>query len=373
MEPSRTKTSGADILRGLAILMVVVYHAFGPTYGFCLPWNGWTRDFAASPSPQLFWFYPVTFGWCGVALFFVLSGFCIHLSYLRSAPFVLSHFFWRRFWRIYPAYLLALLTFTVINRVNPASASGARQIVSHLLLVQNFSEETFFGINPSFWSIAVEVQLYLLFPILIYIRSRIGIGGCLLVTFALGMIWRVVAVSVWGIPDLHVAPAFSSPLMTWFDWTLGAYVAERFFKGERAITRGWIGFTILIPLFVVSTFYKPLTSFSFSLAAAISAIALDAALQVRWRPGLWVTGLSFIGTISYSVYLWHQPRLLDAAFRLKRLVGSPSAAWLGVAVLLIGGSWLSFRLFELPAIDAGKVLWRRLHLKSKGRASQNQP
>src|SRR5258708_24994291 len=91
---------GADVLRGAAILMVMIYHGFGRVYGFYLPWNGYWRDFRRPPDALLIPGYPLSLGWAGVALFFVLSGFCIHLSFLRASRFTNRQFFWRRFWRI---------------------------------------------------------------------------------------------------------------------------------------------------------------------------------------------------------------------------------------------------------------------------------
>src|SRR6476469_3517467 len=112
-EQNRAGTYGADVLRGVAILMVIAYHSFGSAWGWYVPWNGWLRDFSHAPSQPLLWFYPITFGWAGVALFFVISGFCIHYSFLRSGQFEAGQFFWRRLWRIYPAYIVALLTVTL--------------------------------------------------------------------------------------------------------------------------------------------------------------------------------------------------------------------------------------------------------------------
>ena len=341
--------------------MVVIYHAFGPHYGYYLPWSGWFRDFKAPPSQPFLWFYPITFGWAGVALFFVLSGFCIHLSFLRSKNFGSPRFFWRRFWRIYPAYVIALLAFCTLNRLNIFSRSGVEQFVSHALLLHNFRESTFFGIVPAFWSIATEVQLYLLFPLLLVLRSRFGIIGCIIVTFSLGLFWRAVAVYRWGLADHVITPALSSPMMTWFDWTLGAFVAERFHHGGRAFSHNRIWLSLLIPIFVASTLYKPLTTFSFSLAATIAAIVLDAALYIPWRKHSWVTGLAFIGLISYSLYLWHQPLLYLVIPHVRHFTDSSIIAWSVLIYLMIAGSWISFRLIELAGMDIGDSLWQRLH------------
>jgi peptidoglycan/LPS O-acetylase OafA/YrhL len=359
MDHIKTKSYGADILRGLAIISVVVYHAFGSAYGFFIPWNGWVRDFNRPPSQLILWFYPITFGWAGVALFFVISGFCIHFSFLRSKSFSFKNFFWRRFWRIYPTYIVSLITFTILGHINIFSSFGAMQFFSHALFLHNFMSSTYFlGINPSFWSIATEVQLYLLFPVLIFIRSRFGILGCLQITFIVGLLWRIVAVYVRGLPENPITSTFTFPLMTWFDWTLGAFVAEHFFNDNCAFNRKSIYLAFLLPFFVASTLFKPLTIFSFTLAAIVAAIFLDAALHISWRKSHVVTFLAFIGAISYSLYLWHQPLLYPIIHTIENFTGSAFLTLLGLSTLTIAGSWISFRIFEKVGIRIGDLLWK---------------
>jgi peptidoglycan/LPS O-acetylase OafA/YrhL len=352
-----TNSRGADILRGCAIVMVVMYHCFGSVYGYSLPWSGWIRDFRSAPSQPFMWFYPISFGWTGVALFFVLSGFCIHLSFLRSSHFEIRRFFWRRFWRIYPAYVVALLAFTLLHRINGSTLDGATQFISHALLIHDVSDSTFFGINPSFWSIATECQLYMLFPAFLFLRSKFGLMRSLFVVFALGFVWRITAACLWGFPDYFITPAFTSPFMTWFDWTLGAFVAERFYEGRRAFPQHRLLLLVILLLFAASTLFKPTTMFSFGLAAAGSAIILDTALHARWgkKNGM-VNSIAFIGMISYSIYLWHQPLLLPITSRLIPRLGSPFASWMILVVCVISGSWLSFRLFEKSGTRIGEAL-----------------
>lgn len=355
-----SKNYGAEILRGIAILMVVSYHIFGPLFGWSLPWKGLLRDFQSQRHHELLWFYPVTFGWAGVALFFVLSGFCIHLSFLRSKSFNAGHFFWRRFWRIYPAYAIALVVFTALNHVNIFSLQGAMQFLTHALFLHNLRGSTFMEINGSFWSIATEMQLYILFPLLLFIRSRLRIEGCILITLIIGLIWRGLAVYFWGIPEHIITPALSSPLMTWFDWTLGAYVAERLYHDRQAFSRKRVWLAVLLPLFVASTLFKPFTLFSFSLAAVTSAVVLDSALHVYWRKGFMITSLSLIGLLSYSLYLWHQPLVFRVHFYLFKFIGSSVVAWFLLIPIVITGSWVSFRFFEQIGILIGDSIWNRL-------------
>lgn len=341
--------------------MVFIYHSFGSVYGFFLPWKGWFRDFSGPPSNQLLWFYPITYGWAGVSLFFVLSGFCIHLSFLRNKTFNVSHFFWRRIWRIYPAYILALLTFIILNHINILSRSGATQFLSHALLIHNFMNSTFFGINASFWSIATEAQLYLLFPLLLFFRSRFGISQCLFITFFLGLIWRATAVWIWGLPDYLITPPLTFPLMTWFDWTLGAFVAERFFYKNHAFTQRRIWLSVCLPVFIASTLFKPLTTFSFSLAAVVAAIILDAALHMSWRKHFLAAPLAFIGAVSYSLYLWHQPLIFRIVYHLQSITNSTIAAWFLLFPFMVAVSWMSFRIVEKLGIYIGDSLWKHRH------------
>jgi len=350
---------GADVLRGIAILSVLLYHAFGRLYGFYVPWNGYWRDFHNPPSRQILFFYPVSFGWAGVALFFVLSGFCIHTSFLRSPRFSNAQFFWQRFWRIYPAYLLAMVAFAAMERLDLTAPGGLKQLLAHVLLIHNFHPSSLFGLNPSFWSIATEVQLYLLFPVLLLVRRRWGMGRCLAVTLAAGLAGRVVAVALWGLPEHVISPAFSWPVMTWFDWTLGAYVAERALQKQTAFRKHALWLAILVPAFVLSTLCKPLMIFSFSLAAAASAVVLDLMVRSRFRENFVLTGLAFVGLISYSVYLWHQPLLSRFPVWFGRLA-PPWVAGIATAMALALLSWLSYRFIERQGSKLGKGLWDRM-------------
>ncbi len=350
---------GADILRGVAILLVVLYHSFGRLYGFYLPWNGYWRDFHHPPSQAFMFCYPISFGWAGVALFFALSGFCIHTSFLRSPRFTSAQFFWHRFWRIYPAYLVALASLACLEGLDLTAPGAVKQLLAHALLVHNLHGASLFGFNPSFWSIATEVQLYLLYPLLLLMRRRWGMGGCLAVTFAVGLAARALAVALWGLPGHVINTAFSWPFMSWFDWTLGAYVAERAAQQQRAFRNHALWLAALAPGFVVSTLFKPLMIFSFCLAAAASAVVLDSMVRLRWRNNPVLTSLAFVGLVSYSLYLWHQP-LLEMLPRWFGRLAPPWAAGLASAAAIALVSCLSYRLLEREGSRLGKRLWDRL-------------
>src|ERR1700687_2510585 len=146
-----------DILRGIAIAAVILCHFYGAVSSgqdYLAYTKFWFDVYARPPSWWLL--YPLSFGWTGVALFFVVSGYVIHLSFLRDRHFSWRKYASRRFWRIYPAYAVALIGFALWFSV----PFWSREFILHAILLHNATDATFFGsINGSFWSLAVECQL----------------------------------------------------------------------------------------------------------------------------------------------------------------------------------------------------------------------
>ncbi len=356
-----------DQVRGFAVLFVLVYHALGASYGVGLQWNGgWMRDFAALPRTYLP-FLPLSLGWSGVAIFFVVSGFCIHLSHEQSQRKEWKVFFLRRLFRIYPPYLVAFLFFALIfptTRLHWQGTEGLAQIVSHGLVLHNLKEEWFYGVNGSLWSIAVEAQLYLLYPALCWLVRKAGWRGALLAAAACELPLR-------AIMSFHALPCWlwASPFYYWLSWSLGAKLADDFLK-KRPL--GWTGRTF--PLWVLLTvtadfFCRPLASFSFLFAALAATEAVAWLLQhpearaPRWFPS---AGLQWAGVVSYSVYLIHQPLVLwvgqsltylRAPYRLHTSLIFLCTLAFGAVILWLAR--LFYRRVERPSIEAGKRLIAR--------------
>ncbi len=94
-----------------------------------------------------------------------------------------------------------------------------------------------FGVNPSFWSLATEWQLYLLYPVLWVVRARFGSRGMLTFAFLVSFSIRVAAELRYPHePPMWIAMA---ALTLWFDWTLGAYLCDAYAVAEvmRSIKR----------------------------------------------------------------------------------------------------------------------------------------
>lgn len=360
-----------DQVRGVAILLVVGFHALGASFGMDqLQWHGWFRDFNVPHS--FLALLPLTLGWSGVPIFFVVSGFCIHLSHKHSKQKSLSVFFVRRFFRIYPPYLVALAFFAFLfplSRVTLNSLHDVAQVGSHILLIHNFDNRSFFGINSAFWSIAVEVQLYVLYPLLLLVVRRFGWRGALWATGATEVALRSIA----GAYDLwngSPPPAWfiGNPFIYWFSWSIGAGIADDCMKrGPIILSRSpvWVWPTVAL----VSYFFRPLSSFCpliMALAAANIISVLLTRPDVRLPvPRVVRDHLCRVGVLSYSLYLLHQPPLGIAPWALRRAFPNhhcnPLVIFLGCLLcygFVLAASRLFFKIVELPSIELGKWIVR---------------
>ncbi|MGA3284562.1 MAG: acyltransferase [Verrucomicrobiota bacterium] len=370
-----------DYIRGIAIIAVLLVHTLSTACGHDeLPWRGWFRDFSVPVS--FLCFLPLSFGQAGVAIFFVVSGFCIHMSFQQQGQ-RWGSFFIRRFFRIYPPYLAALILFTLLvmkyTRLNFHSQYVWMQLLTHLFLIHNCHPLTFTGINGSFWSLAIEAQLYLLYPALLVLVAKLGwrrtlviLAGCeSLIRGMDGLIQTVGATDTIG---GHISWLFAnSPLGYWFSWAIGAFIADAFLKNQ---TLPFIKTspTLWLALAIISYFVKPLDPFRFLLFAVATAVVTSKLLSGA-RPKIKVPAFSLevlrkIGLWSYSIYLLHQP-LLGIYFSaivgvLPRNHYSPvvqlllsEVTWLAV----IPSSILWYKLFELPSIALGKRIIRKIDIR----------
>jgi peptidoglycan/LPS O-acetylase OafA/YrhL len=164
--PQRQRLAGLDGLRGLAALYVVVFHIFLRAF------PGYPVDHAP------FWASWFIYGRFAVVVFIVLSGFSLALSPARHGWRLdgTSRFAQRRARRILPAYWAALaFSLAVAWLIIPQPGQGVPSLGSVLangLFVQNFAPAHL--PNAAFWSMAVEAQLYIAFPLLLLMVRRWG-------------------------------------------------------------------------------------------------------------------------------------------------------------------------------------------------------
>ena len=367
--PTRARWERVDQLRGLAALAVVLCHMAVSAYlsapnldGGPWPWLGVTLGF----------------GYLGVPLFFVISGFCIHLPHARTLAAAdpetaapdWKRFFARRFWRLYPPYLGALVVALALWWLAGGSTSWL-VVTTQALLVHTFHTATFDGVNPPAWTLAVEAQLYAAYPIVFWLIARLGSWRALGAVLAVTMAYRVVLALV-PLPFELAGPAWELFLARWLEWVLGAMVAE-WAAGRLALPRvlrtPWPGLTVLggglwiewhtgsYGLYIVK---EPVYGVAF-------ALLLYAALAHERRGLPWAAEryLGRVGVYSYSLYLLHRPIQLAfeplvrevATWPLVIALGMPSSLLIMGATtpLVLWASRIFYRYCERPSIQRSQT------------------
>ena len=266
-------------------------------------------------------------------------------------------FFQRRARRILPPYyaalvlsillgawLLAARTHTLYDESRPITAWG---VVAHILLIQNLHLRTLYQISSPFWSIAVECQVYLLFPFLLLLRRTLGNAAVLGGTYIAGL---VVGNAVDGTQFVGLSPMFP------FYFALGMFAAE-VICGKRTKLYVWIGASAAVVFLAFSL--NPVllkTLWAHLLVAICGMCALIVCAQwpgnpltrlCAWRPVAWV------GSFSYSLYLVHFPVQQLIWQDMVRPMGLSKEATFAIMVTIgtasiVLFSYLFYLVFERP-------------------------
>jgi peptidoglycan/LPS O-acetylase OafA/YrhL len=356
-----------DALRGIAALGVVLHHAVSQTGGAV---------------PNNLFQYPVKliqlvslFGYIGVFLFFVISGFCIHLQWARARAagqprkITFVEFWKRRLRRLYPAYLIALALFLGVTALT-AGIDVTRfflyDLVMHLLMLHNLDPHTCYSINGVFWTLAVEEQLYLAYFLLLYLRNRWGWGPTLIICGLARVGWFFFAHYVWlatgfGLPVPEAAASH------WLTWALGAIAVEAAFglvqlpKWCRSVWLGGLAvvtasvISVTLPLIHKDTFVHdfgwllmhPMWGLGFFILVNRTVWAETGWLTTLRRP-LLVTAFASVGVISYSLYLTHVLVITQSWwFTIQRLPLMLNTLLI-VIPATIAFAWLFFQFCEKP-------------------------
>jgi peptidoglycan/LPS O-acetylase OafA/YrhL len=326
-----TRMRGLDALRGMACLAIVLYHC---------------TDQSAKAVPANLLHYPVravqfaiSQTYISVFLFFVISGFCIHLQWARSRaagqepkiPFV--PFWKRRIRRLYPPYAIALALYLVLTAWT-VGLDVTRFVVydvgMHLLMLHNLDSHTAYSINGIFWTLAIEEQLYLAYFLLLFIRARWGWVVTLAICLAARAGWMVFGHVVWlktgfGIPVPESAAAH------WFTWALGALAVEAMLgvvqlpKWTRSLSVATVAIVVAsvisayLPVISKDTplhnigwyLIHPLWGVGFFIIVNRLVIAEKGWIRQFRLP----TSISFFATLglfSYSIYLTHELTIMHS-------------------------------------------------------------
>ena len=271
-----------------------------------------------------------------------------------------------------PPYYAALALFVILELFLPrlgialgnCTFPGWKDVGAHLLMVFNLDTATFGTINGAFWSLALESQLYLLFPGLVWLAARRGLGAALIATLAVSLVWQIavfrhLGFSLYWTPFLatfyHALPARC------FEFAAGMTAAALVARPAAGQVR-WAALTaavLLVPAlgFVLRVSrFGPLCDQAWGVIfACILVLLARVPDHVFERRGL--RSLVWLGTISYSVYLIHYPLIQWATPQALHMPRQGLAAMLFdtvrvLAIIALGSVF--HRAFERPFMGAWK-------------------
>ena len=292
-----------DILRAFAALGVFYYHSH---IGMLLAkftgikWLALTDIFGANYA---------------VPLFFLLSGYCIHLSNLRylkaGQALPLSDYFQRRLLRIYPAYLAALLFSILVNYIVGNRPVVKTDIITHVLLLQGLTVSYFNTINVVLWTISIELLLYLLYPIFYYLRLKFSLK------YALALVFIISGISIYHFSSYSniTLPQRYAVFNIWFAWCCGAFLADKVAFSKTDLTQPVykLIYAGIITLFLsLKIFNNPTFTI---IDYQLNILIWTAPLLLLIKKEEWfaqsnsplLKGFAAVGLSSYSLYLFHQP------------------------------------------------------------------
>jgi peptidoglycan/LPS O-acetylase OafA/YrhL len=327
---------GLTGIRALAATWVMLFHLsalYGPA------WMGiGYGDFLIDISPL------ITIGWIGVNLFFVLSGFLLTTHLLEQydparEKQVLARYAKARFLRVFPAYWTQIAIFLIVAwTVNRAAPDWVRFLPLHLPMMHNLTLASNFAINAVYWTLPIELGFYLCLPALIKIIVARGMEPrtllrrtlvLLLVVMALGLAYRTAAFRahrpdsvlavVWAITqipgslDQFVMGMLAAVLLrcakaedAWGNGVSGAQASTLLFLLGMAGTIAmmhwvhhtpdyWNGSRLPYFWYTMTAAFLAMVVLSIALSSGLTRVLFENA------PVVW------LGTISYSIYLWHYP------------------------------------------------------------------
>lgn len=358
----RGRQTFIDGLRGIAAFVVAVGHM----WGMVPPDHPQFSLLDADMEHLILW--PWLFGKQMVWLFILLSGFALywseeHRSWAGRPPTPLRAYFGRRVWRILPTYYLslglgALVTLGLgallvapavsLRTYGPVTLGG---VVSHLFLVHNLESEWMFQLNPPLWSIAVEAQLYILFPVMMALSRRLSPYLA-----AAGL-----TVSVLLANRLVDVPLFS--LAHWFlVGTLLAYVARRWTSRPRAALATVAAVTISVGCFRLPALSGVRLELLWLVAFSALILTMQGAREGGWNFATW-RSITWMGDRSYSLYAVHFPIALVVWALVGRLPLPRTGAvaltlFIGVPTAVVAAHGF-YKLVEEPSLRRVKAIGRR--------------
>ena len=361
-----------ECLRGLAILLVFLFHAYGLTYGEGSGKTNLLESFIAS-------------GDTGVTLFFVLSGFLLSLPWLKylaagrtgNQPGV-SSFYKARALRVLPLYLVAVAFGTLMTGAYLAGAKAA---------VFMFVGFDIFPYSVIWWTLSTEIQFYVLLPIAFWAWSRSAWTRWLLLgALLLWAIFYTYLILLQRLPENEGGYFYAKSIFGRLPAFLIGILSAQLYIVLKPLTLAYIDRQTL-RLLASIIFIALLTGLGLVLQAVtlMGHAEAEKSWHIRhtWEALLWAGMIlclvlakpwgerlllnrhfAVVGKLSYSLYLVHVPILFYLIYPAIQAVGADvySSSFMAIAypilglVISLGLSLLTYRFIELPFLNLKKRL-----------------
>jgi peptidoglycan/LPS O-acetylase OafA/YrhL len=325
-EITQSRVESVEVLRGLAALAVAWFHL---TNGYE---NNWVRASGA-------------YGWLGVEVFFVVSGFIIPYSIWRSYPrFTLRDFpgyLSKRLVRLEPPYLASILLVLVLWQASSLATNFAGsdpswsfgQVAAHMAYAIPLTDYSW--LQPVYWTLAYEFVFYITLGLLFGFMDQPG-----------SKVWPAVVLVVLCLSLTDVLP--SRCLL----FVMGISVFRSMYLGEKP---GWSLLLLTVASLAMALNGASMEAGIGAVAACMIWLSARAELAGRfWRP------LSFLGAISYSLYLTHVPVGGRVVNLLDRYVPDGAAFDFAVSMFALSVSLLFaivfWRFCERPAMNWSRAI-----------------
>lgn len=305
-------------------------------------------------------------GFVGVDVFFVISGYLITtiiLAEMEQGKFSLVNFYERRARRILPVLFFVMLLTTVAAwlMLLPSDMKDfSRSLVAVCVFASNilfWRESGYFDtaaeLKPMLhtWSLAVEEQYYVVFPLLLMLTWKLGRRWILVLLALAGL--ASLGVAQWGSARMPTAAFYLLPARGW-ELLIGAMAAFYLSNGNRPSvgrhTRELGGVIGLALILYAIFFYDNHTPFPgiYALVPTVGAVLIIICAQQDTFIGriMGMRVLVGVGLISYSAYLWHQPLFVFA--RHRGLTESDHEVFLALFAVSLLLAYMSWRFIEQP-------------------------
>lgn len=319
------------ILKGLAILFVFLYHVHYDVLGgtFAIErgegLQTWVNSISQSlfKSPTEFLLFPAYFGFIGVNVFFVLSGYALTRKYNAEGNVSLKIMLQQTlkvlkpYWVAHPiihilTWILALLIFKLgyINYYVKFGFHDIGQYIESLLVFTRwFDHDLALNFVGTWWFVGVIIQFYLLYPILFKLIKKFGPQKFFLIAILIGCIYRFIIAEYTNSSPIGISGA-RMLLMINFPARLPDFAFGMFLSGHKNLTKSnpYIKYSLFaLVLGIISHTYIPLMAVS-DLLIAIGAFGFVFMISERFN-NQFERIFNWLGKQSYLIYLYHEPTI----------------------------------------------------------------